>query len=264
VEDRFTAADALGWTLLLFLMMAFALALVPGGGRDLVTSVGIEVIVVLGAAALFAARRPGQGWSELFAMRRASFPTLLLSLLLGVVLVPPAVRLAHAVFEAFPLPKEVIELQEAMYRVRSPLHGALLFLLAAGAGPFVEDLFFRGALFTALKRHATTFETVGTTALLFTTFHPEPRTWVTILPLSLILGVLRARTGSMFPALLVHSGFNGATLALSQALPGDSPPSLPLVAGGLVAAGVLLGALWLFGNNVQATRARELDGGVSS
>jgi membrane protease YdiL (CAAX protease family) len=264
VPDRFTTADAFGWTLLLFVMLAFALALAPGGGRDLVTSASIEVIVVLGACALFAARRPGQGWSELFAMRGSSVASLLAALLLGVALCPPAERVAFSIYSVFPLPKELLEMQQAMMRVRSPLHGALLFLLAAGAGPFVEELFFRGALFTAQRRHATTVVTVGTTALLFTLFHPEPRTWAPILPLSVILGVVRARTGSMFPALLAHAGFNATTLAMSQVLPSETGPSLALVLGGLSAAVVLSGALWQLGKGDAARHARELDGGLPS
>jgi membrane protease YdiL (CAAX protease family) len=261
-------ADAVGWTLLLMfgwrVFAIVAIGLVPNAGHDLVTAGGIQVIVFLVACAWFAARRPGQSWSELFAMRGASVPSLVVALLLGVALCPPAERLALVIHTQFPLPKELLEEQEAMVRIRSPLHGALLYLVAAGAGPLAEELFFRGALFTAMKRHATTLSTVVTTALLFTLFHPDPRAWVPILPLALVLGMVRARTGSLFTALLVHGGFNATALAMTRLLPSATAPAWPLVIGGLAAAVVLAVALWLLGNGGRAKHARELDGGVAS
>jgi membrane protease YdiL (CAAX protease family) len=268
VQDRFTLADAVGWTLLLMfgwrLFAIVAIGLAPNAGHDLVTAGGIQVIVFLVACAWFASRRPGQSWSELFAMRGASVTSLLVALLLGAALCPPAERLALLVHSYFPLPKEILEEQEAMVRVRSPLHGVLLFVVAAGAGPLAEELFFRGALFTALRRHATTLVTVSTTSLLFTLFHPDPRAWAPILPLAVVLGLVRARTGSLFTALLVHGGFNATALAMTRVLPGATAPGFPLVVGGLVAAVLLAAALWLLGNGARAKHARELDGGLPS
>lgn len=268
MSDRFTIADAVGWTLLLMfgwrLFAVLAIGLFPQAGNDLVTAGGIQVIVFLIACAWFAARRPGQSWSELFAMRGASVSTLVVALALGAALCPPAERLALVIHSVFPLPKELLEQQEEMVRIRSPLHGVLLFAVAAGAGPLAEELFFRGALFTALRRHATTLVTVSTTSLLFTLFHPDPRAWAPILPLAFIIGFARARTGSLFTALLVHTGFNGTALAMTRALPGSAAPPLPLVLGGAAAAVVLGGLLWLLGNGAAAKHARELDGGPSS
>lgn len=268
MQDRFSLADAVGWTLLLMfgwrLFALLAIALAPNAGNDLVTAGGIQVVVFLVACAWFAGRRPGQSWSELFAMRRASVPSLVVALALGAALCPPAERLALVIHSAFPLPKELLEQQEEMMRMRSPLHGALLFLIAAGAGPLAEELFFRGALFTAQRRHATTLVTVSTTSLLFTLFHPDPRAWAPILPLALLIGLVRARSGSLFTALLVHAGFNGTALAMTRLLPSAAAPPLPLVVGGGVAAVLLGGMLWLLGNGALARHARELDGGLTS
>jgi membrane protease YdiL (CAAX protease family) len=214
--------------------------------------------------ALFASRRSGQSWSELFAMRGASVPTLLVALLLGAALCPPSQWVAHLVQVAFPWPKEVMEAHEAMFRVRSPLHGVVLFLVASAAGPLVEELFFRGALFTALRRHATTLAAVVTTSLLFTMIHVDMRIWAPIFPLALVLGWARAHTGSMLPPLLAHGAFNAVTLGLSWLVPGDAPPAWPLVVGGFAAALVLAGLLWVLGNGPVARLARELDGGLPS
>jgi membrane protease YdiL (CAAX protease family) len=268
VTDRFTVADALGWTLLLmltwWLFAALTFALAPNAGHDLVTGAGVQVIVSLVVCALFASRRPGQSWSELFAMRGASVPSLLVALLLGAALCPPAERLALVIHSVYPLPKELLEQQAEMFRIRSTLHGVVLFLVAAGAGPLAEELFFRGALFTAQRRHATTLATVSTTSLLFTLFHPDPRAWAPILPLAFVIGMVRARTGSMFTALLVHAGFNATALAMTHTLPSAVAPPLALVLGGVLMAVLLSGLLWMLGNGSTAKQARELDGGLSS
>jgi membrane protease YdiL (CAAX protease family) len=268
VSDRFTTADAFGWTLLLmlgwWLFAGLTLAFAPHAGRDLVTGAGVQVIVSLVVCALFASRRPGQSWSELFAMRGASVPSLLVALLLGAALCPPAERLALVIHSVYPLPKELLEHQAELFRARSTLHGVLLFVVAAGVGPLAEELFFRGALFTAQRRHATTLATVSTTSLLFTLFHPDPRAWVPILPLAFVIGMVRARTGSLFTALLVHTGFNATALAMTRTLPSAVAPPLALVLGGLLLAVVLAALLWMLGNGASAKHARELDGGLSS
>jgi membrane protease YdiL (CAAX protease family) len=268
VPDRFTIGDAFGWTLLLVLgwwmLGSVVFTLAPNVKHDLVTGGGLQIIVSLVVCALFASRRSGQSWSELFAIRRASVPTLLVALLLGAALCPPSQWLAHAIQSAFPWPKEVVEAHEAMFKVRSPLHGVVLFLVASAAGPLVEELFFRVALFTALRRHATTLAAVVTTSLLFTMIHVDMRVWAPILPLSLVLGWARAHTGSVLPPLLAHGAFNGTTLGLSWLVPGDAAPAWLLVASGVVASLALSGLLWVLGNGPSAKHARELDGGLSS
>ncbi len=239
--------------------------LAPNAPPDLVTAGGVQVAAFLVACAIFAARRPGRSWSDLFALRRTPVLLLLAALLLGVALCPPAERLALFVHELFPLPKELLAEQEAMLRPRSPLHGALLLMVGALAGPFAEELFFRGAIFTALRPHATTIAAAGTTALLFTLIHPEPRTWAPILALACVLGYVRVVSGSLWPSLFLHAGFNGtALIAEFRTAGGDGEFSASLVVGGTVLSVLLLGGVWLAGRSQRVQAVRELDQGVPS
>lgn len=270
MEGRFSHVDAVGWTLVLTLAWipaaVVAQAFAPSAQHDLVMAGGVQIVVFLVVSALFAARRPGQSFSDLFAMRATSVPFVVVAVLLGIALCPPAEKITVLIHEAFPLPSDVLEERDAMLRPRSLVHGAFLVLVAAGAGPLAEELFFRGALFTALRPHATTLGTVGTTGLLFTLLHPEPRHWAPILALAVVLGVLRAESGSLWPPLGVHAGFNATGLALELGTDGatERALSLPLVAVGTVASLALLVLVVRLGQGERARQARELDRGVVS
>jgi hypothetical protein len=75
VPDRFTIGDAFGWTLLLVLgwwmLGSVVFTLAPNVKHDLVTGGGLQIIVSLVVCALFASRRSGRWWSEMFEFRRA-------------------------------------------------------------------------------------------------------------------------------------------------------------------------------------------------
>lgn len=83
--------------------------------------------------------------------------------------------------------------------------------------PIVEESLFRGAGFSLLARYGRVVAIVGT-GIAFGLAHGL----VLALPLLVAFGVglawLRDRTGSVYPAMLVHGVFNAAALILSVAL----------------------------------------------
>ena len=91
--------------------------------------------------------------------------------------------------------------------------------------PIVEELFFRGLFFAALrKRGITTVMSVLITGVVFAGFHFEPVRFFVLLPTGIILGVVRARTGSTGASMVAHGVVNapGALLFLLGG-PGMSP-----------------------------------------
>ncbi len=92
-------------------------------------------------------------------------------------------------------------------------------------GPVVEELFFRGLLFGALrKRGVSALWTVVVTALVFTGFHFEPMRVLILLPTALALGWVRHRTGSTGASMLAHGLVNApGALALLVGVPQMSP-----------------------------------------
>jgi membrane protease YdiL (CAAX protease family) len=134
--------------------------------------------------------------------------------------------------------------------------------MVIGIGPFVEELFYRGALQTQLRAVGTGVAAVGTTALLFTLGHIEPRTWLPIFLLALALGYVRALSGSFWPGLLLHAAFNGTALGMSLTSRAEDFSTIDgkLVLGSGAASAVLFAvAVWAGKRSATAQRARALD-----
>ena len=78
-------------------------------------------------------------------------------------------------------------------------------LMAMFGAPIVEEIAFRGMLFGALaKAHVNEYLVVFITALVFALFHFEPKRFVILLVIGLILGEVRRRTGSTSAAIVAH------------------------------------------------------------
>jgi hypothetical protein len=85
---------------------------------------------------------------------------------------------------------------------------------ATFTAPLVEELIFRGLLYSSLRRLAGAAWSVAVVFLLFALIH-VPQYWpsygviATILLLSFVLTMIRARTGRLLPCFVVHLIFNG-------------------------------------------------------
>jgi membrane protease YdiL (CAAX protease family) len=90
----------------------------------------------------------------------------------------------------------------------------LMAFLATFTAPFVEELIYRGVLYSAFQRTFGTVAGVISVTLLFSLVHVPQYypSWVTIILLtllSLILTVVRAKTGNLLPCIALHFLFNG-------------------------------------------------------
>jgi tetratricopeptide (TPR) repeat protein len=104
----------------------------------------------------------------------------------------------------------------ALFHVRAPAQRSLIFLeqmwqaqstLAVFAvmviAPLTEEILFRGLLFGALEEKCGNW-TILWTALLFALFHLDPFYFVPLTALGLLLGWARQKSGSVWPAVLLH------------------------------------------------------------
>ena len=81
----------------------------------------------------------------------------------------------------------------------------LFVLLAMFGAPIVEEIAFRGLLYGALaKAHVNEHLVVVITALVFALFHFEPKRFVILFVIGVILGEVRRRTGSTSAAIVAH------------------------------------------------------------
>lgn len=86
--------------------------------------------------------------------------------------------------------------------------------LASFTAPFVEEVIYRGVLYSALRRAAGTIWAVVIVTIIFTGIHvfqyqQSYGVIATIFLLSLTLTLIRAHTGRLLPCFVVHLVFNG-------------------------------------------------------
>jgi uncharacterized protein len=133
--------------------------------------------------------------------------------------------------------------------IQSSRAAALATAFAASfTAPLVEEIVFRGLLYSALRRLAGAGWAVSIVLLLFALIH-VPQYWpsygviATILMLSFVLTMIRARTGKLLPCFLVHFIFNSIQAVVIVLMPylerlSPAPPA--------PAPGLLLGLLARF------------------
>jgi len=117
----------------------------------------------------------------------------------------------------------------------------LIAFFATFTAPVVEEVVYRGLLFSAFKRRWGTVVAVIVPTLLFTLVHvpqysvnstPDFATVITLLLLSLTLTLVRSGTGNLLPCIVLHTIFNGIQSAILIAEP-YILPSDPVVTPGL-------------------------------
>lgn len=257
---------ALGWsfgvTVALVLLQSVLLKLKPGSGDDIIRDGFCQVVAYLGGLFLILRVHAPEASIRDFVGLRRTHPALYLSgLLLGVALWLPADVMLSAIEKRWPLPGEG-KVAEQLFHASSPRRIAMLAMMAI-VGPVVEEVLFRGALFRALRKTHPQAIAIGTTAALFAMVHGAWQLFLPIGLLGLVLGLLRAVSGSSIPGVLLHTAFNATTCALlvmSKSENGnlDVPDAFVGVSLGLAAA--LIGVVRLVGaRSATAAVAREMD-----
>jgi membrane protease YdiL (CAAX protease family) len=83
---------------------------------------------------------------------------------------------------------------------------AAFVMLAGLAQPAVEEVYFRGILFTALAGKVGKITSILVVTLLFSLGHP--RQFLTVLPVAILLGGIRLYTGSVKACFACHAAYN--------------------------------------------------------
>mgnify|MGYP006433290787 CR=1 FL=1 len=130
---------------------------------------------------------------------------------LGVVLFVPVLWIS-AVYETW-LAQKGLEMQPGLEQV---LSGApfpvLLAVTVVVLAPLAEEVFFRGFLFAGLAKRFSWPIAAVLSAFLFALLHVQPLAVAPLFLLGLLFAVLYQRSGSIWPAILLHATLN--TLAL--------------------------------------------------
>lgn len=268
-QRPFGFLSALFWTsLALVSMLALAtltMALRPGASGDLVTLGGLSAVAFIGTAALLLAKYPaGARLGHALGLRGGVPGITPLAFVLGAALQIPAEALQRVSERFLPMTEEETMSRIEMLRAHSSAHAVALVLVAAVVVPIAEEVFFRGALYGALRRSKhTALVSALVTSVGFTLCHVDPTILLPIGFVALVFGMLRALTGSLIPSIAAHIGFNGLTMLAS--VTGARPPSgepmspdVELVGYVVSALGIVVSAL-VAARSPAAARDRELD-----
>jgi sodium transport system permease protein len=206
-DGRARRAILFGWLMLLFLHFAAAWAQAkdPRGGL----AVTLWVFVLIPALAYpLIARVP---FRETLGLRAPHPSSWLLA-------VPVAVSafLVIAFYQSLqslflPFPREMEEAFRNFFEGDGSHRGLALILFAVSPG-ICEELLWRGAFQGDLEPRARTTRTVITVGLFFGLFHMDAYRLVPTGLMGVILAVVRHRTGSIFPCMLIHTLYNSVGL----------------------------------------------------
>jgi len=233
MPPAFTLRHALLWTALitsgLWLGLSCVILAFPHAGKDIVW-LGLAQLAVYGLVLFGFAFALAEPLRQVVAARRAAPLMCLAALALGAALQIPATLLSDIIEHFFPMPAPVLAERLARITPHSAAHGIAIFLVVAGAGPLVEELFFRGALFGALRRGQSALATIIFTSLCFALGHLDTHLLLPLFLTALAIGYVREVSGSVWPGVFLHTAFNAVTLAQAfhGELPGGHSPKVPL------------------------------------
>jgi len=97
------------------------------------------------------------------------------------------------------------------------INGYGIALYTATIATFAEEVLFRGFVLRGLIRRWKPIFAIGLPSILFAITHPDPFFMLAALPISIWIGIIVWRTGSLWPALACHS-FSNISLAILNRL----------------------------------------------
>lgn len=190
--------------------------LLSGGSMLLAQFLSLELNAGLAVTALellllvpvwwLAVRKYGAGWRDL-GLR--GFGSTALGLGCGLMLLSYLFNLIYALV----LGQFNLRIQQDLTPLLAELSSPWFFLLGAVVvAPLVEEIFFRGFLFAGLRGRYGWPKAAVISAALFALVHLQPTAVVPIFLLGLIFAFLYERSGSIWPAVLMHVSSNALAL----------------------------------------------------
>ena len=127
--------------------------------------------------------------------------------------------LVTAAFEAMNIEVSAQEVVNTFQNAEYFSQKLLLGLMAVILAPFVEELMFRGVLFTALKQYLPGWVAIWGSALFFGLVHANMVSFIPLTLLAVLLTRLYERTGNLWAPIFAHAIFNSINLVLMLWLP---------------------------------------------
>lgn len=194
-----------------------------GGGR---THLAVMLAAALRSVAMLiylgrVVRRYGGGWKDLGLCFRHPWKQTVWGWAGYLAMIPVYLIVLAAVvgtMSFFHLKTPVQTPVQILYTESDP-RAVLGFALFMGiAGPWFEEILFRGFIYPAFRNRSGAVRGILATSFLFAALHGHGVAFVPILVLGLALNLLYARGGSILPGAVLHMTHNSAMLALTLAV----------------------------------------------
>jgi len=167
---------------------------------------GIQVILMLGTVWFFALYRRRAGLRDLGLRYYSIGKTLwytFISLLAIFIISFIYVFVLSSVF-GIEAPSSKIEILVSNRSVSN----TILLIVVAFIGPVVEEVFFRGFLYSAFRKSWGVFPALFISSILFSVVHLQVYSFIPLFLIGWLLAYLFEKTRSLFPAIFLHAVYN--------------------------------------------------------
>jgi membrane protease YdiL (CAAX protease family) len=173
-----------------------------------------QVVIVFAPAAIFALVGKWK-WDETFKLYAPRAGALLGGALLGVGLVPVVALLSRLQRYVWPGDTAMEKFMSDLLVPVLQAHPILTPLFVGGLAGVFEELLFRGPIQTALMRKNRPWVAITITAVIFAAAHLDLHGLALRAALGVFLGWIVWRSGSIFPAMLLHGLYDAGTTGLA-------------------------------------------------
>jgi membrane protease YdiL (CAAX protease family) len=211
-ERPMTPLMAALWTIALFIVEQLCVSVTesarPGAQTDLVNLGACQVLAT--SIVIFAIVRVHARDASLRATLGVRPPEplhVILAAAAGAGLYPLTSKIDDLIAKRWPFDASDMALNDKLLSVPTTHARVALVATAFFVIPIARELFFRGILYSGLRRSAPASVAIASTAVFFGSFAGEPREMPTTLLLGVALAVLRERTGTVVTAIVAHLAF---------------------------------------------------------
>ena len=181
----------------------------------MIGTMAASVIALVGSGYVFGVRKHPQGWRAI-DLRPTTRRWLLFAALLGVLFIPVNALVSSTVGAALDMPTTLPEtVQDGSFPVVEFL---AVFFMTAIVVPIGEEIFFRGIIYRWLRDHAGFPMGLVVSSIAFGALHLAPPSVVAISIMGALCALVYEWSGSLWPAVMIHSVNNGIVVIISYVL----------------------------------------------
>lgn len=192
--------------------------LVIGGylqGENIVWGLILSQVLIIGGFVLITSRSAGISLPEMLKLRKFDIKYLIPLIVLGLTARYPVALISEKLLYVFPMPK-IMNGTDILATGLGNINFIYTFLIIAVLPAVFEEAAFRGIFITLLEKKYSFIGTAVVTGLMFGGMHLNVFTMFETGMLGIIFGIITIRSGSIFPAVIMHFLNNGFSILMMK------------------------------------------------